>query len=223
MVTRAAVTATPPIDGRPGPLQARVSFRAGSALPPSMAMWSSTVPGARDRDGALHWAARCGQTECQDRAAAGGAVGCAGGGERHGPVEHERLGEDIAARRQYQTGAVRQMVEAILQAGTIDRRAARREGMLLPDSAGAQNEKQRQCLEEELAPHDITCGGDRLDDDRLGRFLVGPSSDLHPFAGLEVLVTGEEVLDRLAGDLRQVLNRVHVLELRVDLVVGGRR
>ncbi len=42
---RGAVTAMPPMDGRPGPLQAAVSSRAGSALPPSITRWSSTAAG----------------------------------------------------------------------------------------------------------------------------------------------------------------------------------
>ncbi len=44
IVTPGAVTAMPPMEGRPAPLQAALSSRAGSALPPSTAMWSSTLP-----------------------------------------------------------------------------------------------------------------------------------------------------------------------------------
>ena len=49
-------------------------------------------------------------------------------------------------------------------------------------------------------------GGNRLHDDGLCGCLVGPAGDLHPFAGLEVFVPGEEMLDRLESDFGQILD-----------------
>src|SRR4249920_2313956 len=51
---------------------------------------------------------------------------------------------------------------------------------------------------------------DRLGD-QAARFLdAAPALQLHPFAGLEVLVVQEEMLDLMPGDLRQVGVRLHV-------------
>ena len=53
-------------------------------------------------------------------------------------------------------------------------------------------------------PGSPTPSGDRCLDHRPGLGVVTPVIDSHPFVGLEVLVVGEEVLDLLAGDRRQI-------------------
>ena len=45
---------------------------------------------------------------------------------------------------------------------------------------------------------------DRLDDQPLGHGAVAPAVELRPFAGLEVLIMGEEMLDLLGDDRRQI-------------------
>src|ERR1041385_6632197 len=46
--------------------------------------------------------------------------------------------------------------------------------------------------------------GDRFADELLRLILIAPMIDLHPFAGLQILVVGEEVLDLLERYSRQI-------------------
>src|SRR5262245_15380512 len=53
-------------------------------------------------------------------------------------------------------------------------------------------------------PSGAFCPHDRFGDEPMGLGDVTPAQELHPFAGLEVLVVDEEVLDLVARDLGQV-------------------
>src|SRR5260370_5672199 len=58
----------------------------------------------------------------------------------------------------------------------------------------------------------------RLHDERTRLFTISPSSELHPFPALKILIVAKEVLDLITKDRRQIGQLADIIVERIQLV-----